>query len=505
MIPAHAPAPRRILAPLRRMALIASTGALSACAAVGPDFKPPAPPPSSAGYVSPSEHAPTNVVAAAADPEDRWWRAFGSPALSRTVEAAVAGSPTLEAAQARLVAAREAIAVAAGGQYPQVNLGAAVGREKQSVAPFGLKPDSVALPPNFNLYHVGVTASYSLDLFGGTRRTIEARQAIADTRRYELDAAAAALAGNAATRAIEIAAARAQLAALEQILAADRETLTLVRKQRDAGAVSDRDVVAADAQLAADTALRPPVEQRLSAARHSLAALVGKSPAEWSPPDIDLADLRLPSQLPVSLPSELVRLRPDIRAAEAELHAASAEVGVATAQLYPQITLSAGYTASSLNGSPPFNPAAAAWSLLGGLTQPLFDGGSRRAGKRAAVAEFKASAADYRQTILLAFSQVGDVLTALDHDTALLEAQSRALDLASESLRLERINYASGEAGVLGLLDSQRQLQRAALGRAQVQGQLYLDVVQLSVATGGSGWSTPRRDQAQALVASPGG
>ena len=482
------PARRRTPALLLRMALLASTAALAACATVGPDFKAPAPPPASAGYVSPAEHTPANVVVAAAGPEDRWWSAFGSPELSRTIEAAVAGSPTLEAAQARLVAAREEVAVASGGLYPQVGLGASVAREKQSAASFGLKPSTVPLPPNFNLYQVGVTASYSLDLFGGTRRTIEARQAIADTRRYELDAAAAALAGNAATRAIEIATVRAQLAALEQILAADRETLDLVRKQRDVGAVSDRDVVAADAQLAADTALRPPLEQQLSAARHSLAALIGTSPAEWSPPDIDLADLRLPSQLPVSLPSELVRLRPDIRAAEAELHAASAEVGVATAQLYPQITLSAGYTASSLNGSALFNPAAAAWSLAGGLAQTIFDGGARRAGKRAAVAEFQASAADYRQTVLLAFSQVGDVLTALDHDSALLEAQGRALDLASTSLRLERINYASGEAGVLSLLDSQRQLQRAALGRAQVQGQLYLDVVQLIVATGGSGW-----------------
>jgi outer membrane protein TolC len=177
---------------------------------------------------------------------------------------------------------------------------------------------------------------------------------------------------------------------------------------------------------------------------------------------------------------------------------------VATAQLYPQITLSAGYTAASLNGSALFSPAAAAWSLVGGLAQPLFDGGARRAGRRATVAEFKASAADYRQTVLLAFSQVGDVLTALDHDNALLESQRRALDLASTSLRLERINYASGEAGVLSLLDSQRQLQRAALGHAQVQGQLYLDVVQLIVATGGSGWPAPPHEQASPSAAGSG-
>jgi NodT family efflux transporter outer membrane factor (OMF) lipoprotein len=487
---------------LRRIALLTSAATLSACAAVGPDFKGAPAPAAGAGYVAASEHQPSNLQITADGPQARWWTLFGSPGLSQTVEAAIAGSPTLDAAQARLVAARERITVANAALYPQVSLNAGAAREKESTASFGLPDKDVRLPPNFNLYQIGLNVSYSPDIFGGTRRSVEARRAYAEVRRYELDAAAASLAGNAAMRVVEIAALRAQLSALDEILDGDRQTLSLVRRQRDVGTVSDRDVVAAEAQLTADEALRPPLEKGLSATRHSLAALVGTTPAQWSPPDIDLGDLRLPAALPATLPSDLVRRRPDIEAAEAQLHSASAEIGVATARLYPQITLSAGYTASSLNGLPLFDPASAAWSIAGGLVQPLFDGGARRAENRAVVAEFRASEADYRQTVLQAFSQVGDTLTALDHDNSLLQAQGRAYDVASESLRLERINYAGGEGGILSLLDSQRQLQRAALGRAQVQGQLYLDAIQLIVAAGGSGWPSPSEDRAQITATS---
>lgn len=492
MTPRFRHAMRGLRHPLRALGTIVPATTLAACTAVGPDFKAPSPPPSGAAFVTPAERMPANVVVATGGPEDQWWTLFGSLALDRTVESAVAGSPTLEAARARLIAAREQVAVVAGGLYPQVGIDAGASRQKQSAIPFGLPPSAVTLPPNFNLYQVGATVSYPLDLFGGTRRAVEAQQALADSKRYELAAATTTLTGNTASRAMEIADLRAQLAAVEEILAAERQTLDLVKKERDTGAVSDRDVVAAAAQLAADETLRPPLEQRLSAARHSLAALLGISPGKLTASDFNLAELHLPDELPVSIPSELVRRRPDIQAAEARLHQASAEVGVATAQLYPQITLSAGYTASSLNGSPLFSPPGGLWSVAGSVLQPLFDGGARRAGRREAIAEFQASTADYRETVLQAFVQVGDSLTALEHDGALLAAQKRAFDLASESLRLERINYATGASGVLNVLDAQRQFERASLGYAQGQGQLYLDTVQLIVAMGGGGWDAGR-------------
>ncbi|HEY1929245.1 MAG TPA: efflux transporter outer membrane subunit [Caulobacteraceae bacterium] len=478
--------------PLRALGPMVSAIALAACVTVGPNFKAPPPPSPKAAYVAPVERLPTNIEIGALASDDQWWTLFGSQALDRTVEQALAGSPTLEAARARLISAREAVAVVAGGRYPQVGVGAGVSHQKESVVPFGLPPSAVALPPNFNLYQVGVNASYSLDLFGGTRRSIEAQQALADSRKYELEAASTTLTGNTASRAIEIAGLRAQLDAVKRILDADRQTLDLVRKEHDTGETPERDVVAAAAQLAADETLAPPLQQSLSVARHSLAALLGISPGELTAPDFDLADLSMTGKLPLSVPSELVRRRPDIQVAEARLHHDSAEIGVATARLYPQITLSAGFTSSSLNGSALFGPGGAVWSLAGSLAQPVFDGGSRRAGRREAVADFQASAADYRNTVLLAFAQVGDSLTAIDQDTTLLAAQKRAFDLASESLRLERINYSTGVSGVLDVLNAQRQFARASLGYAQVQGSLYLDTIQLMVAMGGGRWSAER-------------
>jgi NodT family efflux transporter outer membrane factor (OMF) lipoprotein len=278
------------------------------------------------------------------------------------------------------------------------------------------------------------------------------------------------------------------LKAVHDILDIDRENLKLVRQERQAGVVPDSDVVLAESQLAADQTLEPGLNQQLSAAKHALAVLVGRPPGDWSPPEFDLVALTLPSRLPVSLPSELVHQRPDIQAAEAQLHAASAQVGVATAQLYPTITLSAGISASQLNAGNLFNPSGLVWSLAAGLTQPVFDGGTRRAERRAALAEFKASAADYQQTVLQSFGQVADILDALDHDAQLLAAQRRALDMASESMRLQRINYAGGGTGLIALLDAQRQQQQALLGYARAEAQRYQDTTQLLVAMGGGWW-----------------
>jgi NodT family efflux transporter outer membrane factor (OMF) lipoprotein len=201
-----------------------------------------------------------------------------------------------------------------------------------------------------------------------------------------------------------------------------------------------------------------------------------------------LAAFRLPHHLPVSIPSQLVHQRPDIQAAEAQLHAASAQIGIATAQLYPSITLSAGVSASSLNGGNLFSPAGLVWSIAAGLAQPIFDGGMREAERRAALATFKESAADYQQTVLQAFGQVADILQALTHDTNLLAAQSQALSMASEAVRLQRISYGSGGSGIIGLLDAQRQYQQAKLGYVRAEAQRYQDTVQLLVAMGGGWW-----------------
>jgi NodT family efflux transporter outer membrane factor (OMF) lipoprotein len=311
---------------------------------------------------------------------------------------------------------------------------------------------------------------------------------LADFQSDQLDAAYLSLTGDTVTQAIEVASVRAQLKAVSDILDIDQQNLDLVRTERRAGTVPDSDVVRAESQLAADKTLRPGLDQQLSVAKHALAVLTGRAPGDWSPPDFDLTALTLPSELPVSLPSDLVRQRPDILAAESLLHASSARIGIATAQLYPEITLSAGLSASSLNGGALFDPSGLVWSIAGGLTQPIFDGGRRKAQQRAALADFKASAADYRQTVLLSFGQVADVMQSLTHDAELLASQQRALELASESERLQRINYGAGGVGLIDLLDAQRQYQQARLGYVRAQAQRYQDTIQLLVAMGGGWW-----------------
>jgi NodT family efflux transporter outer membrane factor (OMF) lipoprotein len=468
--------------------------AASGCT-VGPDFKSPTPPPAS-GYISPGESMPAAAEPSAARQEvvlgERvtadWWKLFRSPDLTLLVKQAIAGSPTLESAKARLAQAREAVTAASGALYPQVSFTASVAREKLSATTFGLSPNAFPLPPNFNLFEVGPNVSYALDIFGGTHRQIEQQSAMAEYQRDQLDAAYLSLSGNTVSLAIQMAGVRAQVDAIRGILDIDRKNLELVRTERNAGTVPDSDVVLAASQLAADETQKPGLDQQLSVARHALAVLVGRAPGDWSPPDFELSALTLPDQLPLSLPSELVHQRPDILAAEAQLHAASAQIGIATAQLYPSITLSAGVGAAALDPGHLFDPSGLIWSIAAGLTQPVFDGGTRRAERRAALAAFRASAADYQQTVLQAFGQVADILQALTHDAQLLDAQRRALDTASESVRLQRINYGRGGTGILDLLDAQRQYQQALLGYVRVEAQRYQDTMQLLVAMGGGWW-----------------
>jgi len=472
------------------------TMVVSGCT-VGPDFRPPDAP-ATTRYTTPGESraraadagtaVPRQIVLLGDKVTSDWWTLFRSPDLDRLVKRSIADSPTLEAAKARLAAAREAVTATTGALYPQIGFSASATREKVSAATFGLHPDAVPLPPNFNLFQIGPTVSYALDIFGGTRRQIEQAAASADVQLDALDAAYLALTGNVVIEAVDVAAIRGQQKALSDTLEIDRENLSLVQRERKAGTVPDSDVITAESQLATDETQLPGLDQQLSVATHALAVLLGRAPGDWSPPNFDLATLTLPDRLPVSLPSELVHQRPDIQAAEARLHAASAQIGVATAQLYPSITLSGAVGVAGLDGGHLFDPAGLVWSVAAGLTQPIFDGGTRQAERRAALALFKAAAADYQQTVLQGFGQVADILQALAHDADLLAAQQHALDIATEAVRLQRIDYANGGIGILGMLDAQRQYQQARLGYVRAEAQRYQDTIQLLVAMGGGWW-----------------
>ena len=455
----------------------------------GPDFVAP-PPPATKTYTAGGDTSlqGTQHIAAGEKPSVKWWRAFGSSALDRVMTQALHDNNDLAAAKTKLARMQEeASAVAGSALWPQVSLAGEAGRKKYGVALFG--PSDFSIPP-FTYYSLGPQVSYLLDLAGGERRTVERRQAIAEMETHKLAAARLTLAGSVMAQVLEIASAKAQAAVLDNIINDDRKNLDLVRIARKAGSATLTDVLSAQSQLARDQALLPPLRQQLSRAEHALAILVGKAPADWRVPDFTLSALTLPHDLPLSLPSELVRDRPDIRAWEAQLHAAGAAVGIATARLYPSITLTANTMQESLTPENLFDASANTWAFAAGLTAPIFNGGSLRAQKRAAENAYKEAFAHYRQVVLESFGQVADVLKALEHDAELVAAQRHALETAEAALKLARLSYSAGNTGVLQVLDAERLSNQARLGLTRARVRRYQDTALLYLALGGGSLST---------------
>jgi NodT family efflux transporter outer membrane factor (OMF) lipoprotein len=466
------------------LAVLLATASLAACA-VGPDFKAPAPPteqaytPAAAPALGPA--APGEAAQALAMgrplPAD-WWTSLGSSELDATVQEALANNWTLASARANLAKAQQIIRAARGGLYPQVD--GAGGVERLAYGAYFLGPQAFTFP-TFSAYTAGVSVSYDPDVFGGTHRRIELAAADAQVSGEALNAAKLAVSGAVVMTALQVADARAQIAAVQDIIASDEKTLDLVGAARRTGVASEMDVTTAQSQLDRDQALLPPLHQRLQAAQDALAVLVGRSPASWSAPAFDLDRMTLPAELPLAVPSELVRARPDIRAAEARLHAASAQVGIATADLYPRFTLSAAVAAQGLMSG----PAGAAWSLIGGVAAPIFHGGTLTARRRAAEQAYQASFADYQQTVLASFQQVADTLHGLSNAADGVRTETRAMESASSALRLTRLGYGVGNAGIVQVLDAQRLRQLAQLNLIETRAQRYALTVNLFLATGG--------------------
>jgi NodT family efflux transporter outer membrane factor (OMF) lipoprotein len=474
-------------------ASVAAFALLAGCQTVGPSFRAP-PAPGTTAYTQAGDAAPNaEHIALGQKVADDWWRAFQSPDLDRVMRQALAGNPSLAAANATLAALHADLAAVKGQRLPEVDISAGVERERLNFQALGLSSStvpglSVDNNPTFPLYSVGPSATYSLDLWGGVHRQVESAAARAQAQARQVDAAYLTLTGNVATQAALIAAVRAEIAAVKAVVEDDERNIGLVRSASRVGGVAREETVNADAQIAADNALLPPLEQQLSLARHALARLVGEGPADWTPPDFDISTLALPTTVPVSLPSALVRERPDILQAEAELHAATAEIGVATAKLYPNITLSAALTESALTPGTVFSATGTAYTIGAGLTAPLFDGGRLRARRRAAVAEAEVAAHTYRATVLHAFTEVADLLAALGHDEEALAAAQRQQTTAEAALNFAQMAYREGGAGLIPVVIAERQLNNARLGVVRAQAQRYLDTIQLFVATG-HGWS----------------
>ena len=455
----------RVAGPVRALVL---TLTLAGCA-VGPTYRTP-PVAAGEGYVSAealAQGAGDQRFDPGAVPGQAWWKAFGSPALDALVAQALAHSPTLASAQATLRAARQGVVAARGGLSPTVQVGDSRTWERYSSIPG--QPGAI-----YAVTTAQVSVVYSFDLFGGQRRAIESAKAQAEAARFEAVGAADSLSANVVASTLKIAALDAQAAATRAIMDAQARQLALVQDQLAAGSASLGDRVAAEAQLEAARGALAGLDQSLDAARHQLAILIGQSPAQPLPPLPALADLALPRDLPVSLPSTLVAQRPDIRAQAARLHQACAQVGVADAAVLPQISLSGGY-------------ATNLWSLTAGVSQTLFQGGALNAERKAAVDRYQAAQADYRSVVLLAFQNVADVLSALGHDAAAEQAALRALDDADSGLTLAQDRNTVGAVGLAPLLAAQTQAQQARVTWLQARAARAADTVALFQALGG-GW-----------------
>ena len=466
------------------LAVLLATAALAGCA-VGPEFQAPALPteqaylPSGAPPIAPAAPGEAAQTPAMGRPLPAdWWTSLGSPELNETVQAALANNWTLAAARANLAKAEQIVKAARGGLYPQVD--GAGGIEQRAYGAYFLGPQAFSFP-TFSAYTAGVGVSYDPDIFGGTHRKIELAAADAQVSGEALNATKLTVSGAVVMTALQIADARSQISAVQDIIASDEKTLDLVRTARATGVASEMDVTTAQSQSDRDQALLPPLRQRLQAAQDALAVLVGRSPATWSAPAFDLDRMTLPEELPLAVPSELVHARPDIRAAEARLHAASAQVGIATADLYPRFNLSASVAGEGLVSG----PAGAAWSLIGGVTAPIFHGGSLTARRKAAEQAYQASFADYQQTVLASFQQVADTLYGLSNAADSVRTERQALESASSALRLTRLGYGVGNAGIVQVLDAQRLQQRAQLSLIEARAHRYALTVDLLLATGG--------------------
>jgi NodT family efflux transporter outer membrane factor (OMF) lipoprotein len=486
---------------LRCGVMLLGAAALSACA-VGPNFRaPPAPAtthytraPEPVGTVAaPGASGVAQTFSAARDIPADWWTLFHSSALDDLVREALADSPTVQAARATLLTAVETWKANRGGLLlPAIDAQGEAAREREPGAVIG-EPNVPAFI--FNLFDASVGVTYRLDLFGASRRQVEALRAQADYQRWEFEAARLALTANVVTTAVNIASLHAQLAALADIVTSEREQLKVVQRQFDAGAASRSDVLAQQTQVADNEAQLPGLEKQLAQAQHRLAVLVGRTPDDATLPDFTLSQLTLPAELPLTVPSKLVRQRPDVQAAEALLHQSTAQLGVATANMYPQLNLTGSIGSETIQASELFKTGSAAWNIGGSLTQPLFHGGELLGLKRAARADLERATAEYREAVLAALQDVADTLRALEADARTLQADLITETDAQDTLNMTKLQYKVGGVSYLALLNAERVYLQARQNRVQAEAARYADTAALFQALGGGWWNRQNNDK----------
>jgi NodT family efflux transporter outer membrane factor (OMF) lipoprotein len=480
----------------RSVVFLAGATSLLLCGcAVGPKFKKPTAP-ANAGYTA----APLSTTSSTPgvsggeaqqfvdgrDIPGEWWTLFHSRPLNDLIERSLKTNPDIKAAQAALTVARENTLAQRGFYYPNLSAGFTADHSKTSnvVSPFTA---SGAL--TYSLYTPQVSVSFVPDVFGLNRRTVESLKAQQEQARFALAATHITLSSNVAATAIQEASLRSQIDATRELIAINTDMLGILRKQFEKGYVSRLDVAAQEAQLAQAAATLPPLLKQLAQQRDLLAALAGSFPNQDLPEKFELASLQLPQELPVSLPSQLVEQRPDVRQAEENLHSASALIGVAVASRLPSFTLTADAGSMALIFSKMFSAGSGFWDLGAGVAQPIFEGGTLLHRERAARAAYTQAAEQYRSTVITAFQNVADTLNALQQDAEAVKTASAAKDAAAVTLDLAKKQYQTGYVNYLGLLNAEQSYQQALINLVQAQTNRYADTAALFQALGGGWWN----------------
>ncbi|MET3137758.1 NodT family efflux transporter outer membrane factor (OMF) lipoprotein [Undibacterium sp. GrIS 1.2] len=437
----------------------------------------------------------------------QWWELFQSPALSTLVSASLKKNPNVEAAQAALRGAMENVYAQQGAWFPSVE--ASYLPTRQKIAGTLASPASSGAS-YYNLHTAQVSVSYTLDVFGGNRRQTESLQAQAEAQRFQLEASYLTLTSNVVMAAIQEAALRGQIAATKEIIASQTQLMKMIQRQYALGQIAQIDVAAQEAALANTEVALPSLEKQLALQRDLLSALAGRLPDGFEsepksgPKDksnneytsglattiFTLDSLQLPAELPLTLPASLVEHRPDVRAAEEQLHAASAAIGVAVANRLPNISLGVntyGSAASSISDL--FKAGTGFWTLAGNITQPIFEGGTLKHRQGAAQAAYDQAAAQYRATVIIAFQNVADALIAIQSDAIALKAAQRAERASAKSLAIVQRQLALGDISSANVLSSEQAYQQSRLNLVQAQAARLTDTVALFQALGGGWWN----------------
>lgn len=512
---------------LHRWIVIAAAGTLSACA-VGPDFVRPAAP-SSTAYAptpmaertaaAPVEGGQEQRFVIGADIRADWWTVFGSPQLDALIARAIAANPSIEAANAALRVAQENVAAQRGFFFPTVGAGYSRTRTKLAgnqggnspgiqgngsvIATGEGKPASEGgtapfnTPVSYNFHTAQLTLSYAPDVFGANKRQVEALQAQAEQQRYQAEAAYITLASNIVAAAIQDAQLRQQIATVRELIEASEMSVKLVQRQLKAGHVARLDVVLQERALAQSRELLPPLQKQFELNRNLLRALAGGD-QDAEVPSFEMEGFALPKELPLSLPSQLIEQRPDVRAAEAQLHEASAQIGIARAARLPQFTIDGNLGGTASHFSQMFWNSGKFFELAANVAMPIFDGGTLKARERGAREALRQSAAQYRATVVMALQSVADTLQSIHYGATSLQATADVADKAKSVMELTRRQYGRGYLDRLALIEAEQTYRQALLDVTQARATRLGDTAALFQALGGGWWHRPSTDSASA-------